>query len=155
MGFFFKTWKEKNRKIIFKHYPLLKRISIELQLSELAISGLKEQKKIKKGSVKEVACLAYLIGNIDGFIRKTIDISTIDEAARLDLVLIGYGYLMVEKDAITSDDEWVSTLTELRDMLLSNEYSSFVKLGIVSVLDPFELEMEENWNQFKYELERL
>ncbi|NAW80889.1 hypothetical protein CAG69_02245 [Vibrio sp. V43_P6S15P86] len=155
MGFFFKSWKEKNLKIICKHYPFYKGICSDLLLSEFAVSGLKERKKIREGSRKEKACLAYLIGNIDGFVRKAIDISTVDEDTRLHLVLTGYGYLMVEKDEITSDDEWVSTLTELREMLLGNEYSSFVKLGIVSVLDPFEIEKQENWSQFEYELERL
>lgn len=62
---------------------------------------------------------------------------------------------MVEKDEITTDDEWVSTLTNLKDMLLSNEYSRFVKLGIVSTLDPSEIGMQENWSQFEGALKWL
>lgn len=143
-----KSWEEVNLEIITDSHPFIQQIYPMVMLSKHRLDAVMARNSIQKRSSQGEACLAFFLGIISGDIRTTINTAQLDNIHLLHLILTAYGYFAIRTGRIKSDQDWVSVMVTVDDILERDEYAWYYRKGL-GTAGLWGDEPELNWRDFE------
>lgn len=143
----FQSWKKKSKQSIQGLLPFIGELNISTELTRIRIDSIKQQLLINEQDVRNIYCLAFLIGSIESDLQQYISKEKLDIEKYKGVVLSAYGYSLIERDEVKDDRQWASEMSKVLAIMSDNDSQWYWRLGLASGGYPTE-KSESGWDLF-------